>query len=47
MKTFNLTVNQRTYQIEAEPEMPLLWAIRDMIGLTGTKFGCSMGLCGA
>jgi isoquinoline 1-oxidoreductase subunit alpha len=47
MKTFNLTVNQEKYQIEAEPEMPLLWAIRDMIGLTGTKFGCGMGLCGA
>ncbi len=46
MKTFHLTVNKKTYPIEAEPEMPLLWAIRDMIGLTGTKYGCGMGMCG-
>jgi isoquinoline 1-oxidoreductase subunit alpha len=47
MKTFNLTINKKSYQIEAEPDMPLLWAVRDMVGLTGTKFGCGMGLCGA
>ncbi len=43
----NLTINQKTYPIEADPQMPLLWAIRDVVGLMGTKFGCGMGLCGA
>ena len=47
MKTFNLTINKKSYQIDAEPDMPLLWAVRDLVGLTGTKFGCGMGLCGA
>lgn len=47
MSTFNLTVNSESHKIEAEPEMPLLWAIRDVIGLKGTKFGCGMALCGA
>lgn len=47
MKTVSLLVNQKPVQIEADPEMPLLWVIRDIIGLTGTKFGCGMGLCGA
>lgn len=47
MSTFNLTVNNKSYKIEAADDMPLLWAIRDMIGLTGTKFGCGAALCGA
>lgn len=47
MKTFNLNLNKKIHKIEADPEMPLLWAIRDIVGLTGTKFGCGMGLCGA
>jgi isoquinoline 1-oxidoreductase alpha subunit len=47
MKTFQLTINKKAYTIEADPDMPLLWAIRDMVGLMGTKFGCGMGLCGA
>jgi aerobic-type carbon monoxide dehydrogenase small subunit (CoxS/CutS family) len=42
-----LHVNERSYSIDAEPEMPLLWALRDLIGLTGTKYGCGMALCGA
>ena len=42
-----LNVNGHNYNIDADPEMPLLWAIRDMIGLTGTKFGCGVALCGA
>ena len=42
-----LTVNNKAYEIDASPEMPLLWAIRDMVGLTGTKFGCGMAQCGA
>jgi isoquinoline 1-oxidoreductase alpha subunit len=47
MSTFALTINDKTYQVQAEPEMPLLWVVRDLLGLTGTKFGCGAGLCGA
>jgi isoquinoline 1-oxidoreductase alpha subunit len=42
-----LIVNGETHQLDVSPEMPLLWAIRDVIGLTGTKYGCGMALCGA
>lgn len=42
-----LIVNGAEHQIDADPEMPLLWALRDVLGLTGTKFGCGMALCGA
>lgn len=47
MATFALTVNDKTRQIDAPPDMPLLWAIREQIGLTGTKFGCGAAQCGA
>jgi isoquinoline 1-oxidoreductase alpha subunit len=47
MATFVLTVNGKTRQIDAPPDMPLLWAIREQIGLTGTKFGCGAAQCGA
>ncbi len=40
-------VNGQTTTIDVEPEMPLLWALRDELGLVGTKFGCGAGLCGA
>ena len=43
----SLRVNQKTYTVDVEPETPLLWVLRDTIGLTGTKFGCGMALCGA
>lgn len=43
----NLFVNGKTHAIDAVPDMPLLWAIRDLVGLTGTKFGCGQALCGA
>ena len=43
----NLTVNGKKISIEADPEMPLLWALRDELKLTGTKFGCGAALCGA
>jgi isoquinoline 1-oxidoreductase alpha subunit len=43
----SLTVNQRVYPLDIDPDMPLLWAIRDFIGLTGTKFGCGVAQCGA
>ena len=41
------TLNGEAHTLDADPEMPLLWAIRDVIGLTGTKFGCGMAQCGA
>src|SRR5881296_888540 len=43
----SLTVNDKQQQLDVPPEMPLLWAIREKMGLTGTKFGCGMALCGA
>jgi isoquinoline 1-oxidoreductase alpha subunit len=42
-----LTVNGESRELDVDPEMPLLWAIRDHLELTGTKFGCGMALCGA
>ena len=42
-----LTVNGETHQIDAPDDMPLLWVVRDLLGLTGTRFGCGMTLCGA
>jgi isoquinoline 1-oxidoreductase subunit alpha len=47
MPSFDLQVNGKEYTIKAEAQMPLLWALRDLIGLTGTKFSCGEGLCGA
>ncbi len=43
----SLEVNQKMYQVDADPNMPLLWVIRDIIGLTGTKYGCGVAQCGA
>ena len=43
----DLTVNGTAYQLDVEPDMPLLWVLRDVIGLTGTKFGCGIAQCGA
>ena len=42
-----LTVNGQERSVEVEPETPLLWALRDSLGLTGTKFGCGISICGA
>jgi isoquinoline 1-oxidoreductase alpha subunit len=42
-----LIVNGRAVEIDVEPDTPLLWAIREQIGLTGTKYGCGIGQCGA
>jgi isoquinoline 1-oxidoreductase alpha subunit len=41
------TINGKPHTFDADPEMPLLWAIRDLVGLTGTKFGCGKALCGS
>jgi isoquinoline 1-oxidoreductase subunit alpha len=43
----SLTINGRSYEIDAEPDTPLLWAIRENAGLTGTKYGCGVAQCGA
>ncbi|GAC1593980.1 MAG: (2Fe-2S)-binding protein [Ginsengibacter sp.] len=43
----SLNINKKSYQVDVDPDMPLLWVIRDVIGLTGTKFGCGVAQCGA
>jgi isoquinoline 1-oxidoreductase alpha subunit len=43
----SLTVNGRSYDVDVEPETPLLWVLRDTIGLTGTRYGCGIAQCGA
>lgn len=43
----SLKINGAVHAIDADPDMPLLWAIRDLVGLTGTKFGCGLAQCGA
>ena len=45
--TTRIQINGKTMNVKAEPDTPLLWVIRDEVGLTGTKFGCGMALCGA
>jgi isoquinoline 1-oxidoreductase subunit alpha len=47
MASYNLSINGKNYTLEAEPTMPLLWAIRDLANLTGTKYGCGIAQCGA
>jgi isoquinoline 1-oxidoreductase subunit alpha len=42
-----LNINGKSYQVDVEPETPLLWVIREQVGLTGTKYGCGIGRCGA
>ena len=47
MPKYAITVNGRPRGVEAEPDMPLLWILRDRLRLTGTKYGCGVGICGA
>jgi isoquinoline 1-oxidoreductase subunit alpha len=47
MPAITLTVNGRAHTVNVEPDTPLLWALRDAIGLTGTKYGCGIAQCGA
>ncbi len=47
MPVVNLTINGQQYHPDVDPKMPLLWTLRDVLTLTGTKYGCGMGLCGA
>ena len=44
---FTIKVNGRTHSVDVDDDTPLLWVLRDVLGMTGTKFGCGMGLCGA
>ena len=43
----NLTINGKAFDVDVEPDTPLLWAIRENVGLTGTKYGCGIAQCGA
>ncbi|MEL1249268.1 (2Fe-2S)-binding protein [Aurantiacibacter gilvus] len=45
--TFSITINGETREIDAPGDMPLLWALRNELGMVGTKFGCGIGMCGA
>lgn len=47
MKSFEIIINGETRTVEAPDDMPLLWVLRDIAGLTGTKYGCGRGLCGS
>jgi len=42
-----LTINGTVHEVDVEPDMPLLWVLRDELGITGTKFGCGIAMCGA
>lgn len=45
--TIRVRVNGKDHDLDVDPEMPILWAVRDVLGLTGTKYGCGQALCGA
>src|ERR1700727_141326 len=47
MPRLALEIDGRTHSVDADPEMPLLWALRDLLNMTGTKYGCGIGMCGA
>ncbi|WP_276497168.1 (2Fe-2S)-binding protein [Pontibacter litorisediminis] len=47
MATYKLQINGRSYEVDVEPDTPLLWVLRDNLGLVGTKYGCGIAQCGA
>ncbi|MGA9668351.1 MAG: (2Fe-2S)-binding protein [Terracidiphilus sp.] len=47
MAQVTLDINQHPQTVDADPQMPLLWVLRDLLNMTGTKYGCGIGLCGA
>jgi aerobic-type carbon monoxide dehydrogenase small subunit (CoxS/CutS family) len=47
MSAFQLVINNRAQNVDVSPDTPLLWVLRDKLNMTGTKYGCGMGLCGA
>lgn len=46
MSSFTINVNQKSYTVDVDPDTPLLWVLRDALGLTGTKYSCGIGMCG-
>jgi isoquinoline 1-oxidoreductase alpha subunit len=46
MSAITIEVNQKTFQVDVDPSTPLLWVLRDILGLTGTKYSCGLGVCG-
>ena len=47
MSAYRLTINDHAHDVDVSPDTPLLWVLRDSLNMTGTKYGCGMGLCGA
>ena len=47
MAKIQISINERMHSVDVDPQMPLLWVVRDFIGLTGTKYGCGIAQCGA
>lgn len=47
MSRVQLTINGKSHSVDADDDMPLLWVLRDLLGMTGTKYGCGAGICGA
>ena len=47
MSHVQLTINGTAHSVDADGDMPLLWVLRDLLGMTGTKYGCGAGLCGS
>lgn len=47
MAQFKLNINDKSHEVDVDPDMPLLWVLRDIIGLTGTKYGCGIAQCGS
>ena len=47
MAIIRLTINRARHSVDVDPDMPLLWILRDRLGLTGTKYGCGVGICGS
>ncbi|MFD3274734.1 (2Fe-2S)-binding protein [Aquirufa echingensis] len=47
MKKYSVRINKKVHQVEADENMPLLWVLRDILGMEGTKYGCGVGSCGA
>jgi isoquinoline 1-oxidoreductase alpha subunit len=46
-RMLKLNINGKSHEVDVEPEMPLLWVLRDQLGMTGTKFGCGIAQCGS
>ena len=47
MSKYQLKINEKVYSVDVDPDLPLLWLLRDVLGMVGTKYGCGIGQCGA